>query len=85
MLAPKNIIGCKRLCVDTGYCETFNRPNVTLVDVSDEPIEAITPTGMRAKGSDYDVRLPSCFATGFDAMTGALLQDRHPRPRRACR
>jgi len=72
-LQPKNIIGCKRLCVDTGYWATFNRPNVTLVDISDEPIEKITATGLRAKGRDYTF---DCLvlATGFDAMTGALLR-----------
>jgi cyclohexanone monooxygenase len=72
-LEPKNIIGCKRLCVDTGYWATFNRPNVTLVDISDEPIEKITPTGLRAQGRDYTF---DCLvlATGFDAMTGALLR-----------
>ncbi|WP_422009804.1 flavin-containing monooxygenase [Reyranella sp.] len=72
-LVPKNIIGCKRLCVDTGYWATFNRPNVTLVDISDEPIERITPTGLRAKGEDFAF---DCLvlATGFDAMTGALLK-----------
>ncbi|MBM3647057.1 MAG: NAD(P)/FAD-dependent oxidoreductase [Alphaproteobacteria bacterium] len=71
-LAPKNIIGCKRLCVDTGYWETFNRPNVTLVDVSDQPIERITANGLRVRGRDY---IFDCLvlATGFDAMTGALL------------
>jgi len=73
MLSPKNIIGCKRLCVDSGYWETFNRPNVTLVDVGDEPIERITPAGLRAKRRDYAF---DCLvlATGFDAMTGALLK-----------
>ncbi|MBS0220819.1 MAG: NAD(P)/FAD-dependent oxidoreductase [Proteobacteria bacterium] len=73
ILSPKNIIGCKRLCVDSGYWETFNRPNVTLVDVGDEPIERVTPTGLRAKGQDHDF---DCLvlATGFDAMTGALLR-----------
>ena len=55
---PKNIIGCKRLCVDTGYWATFNRPNVTLVDISDEPIEQITPTGLRAQGQGLHLRLP---------------------------
>lgn len=72
-LVPKNIIGCKRLCVDTGYWATFNRPNVTLVDISDEPIERVTATGLRAKGQDYAF---DCLvlATGFDAMTGALLK-----------
>jgi len=72
-LTPRNSIGCKRLCVDPGYGETFNRPNVTLVDVSDEPIERVTPTGLRARGGDYAF---DCLvlATGFDAMTGALLK-----------
>ena len=81
LLSPTNIIGCKRLCVDTGYYETFNRPNVTLVDVSDEPIERITRDGRACQGPGLHVRR-LVFATGFDAMTGALLQDRHPRPRR---
>ena len=73
VLTPRNIIGCKRLCVDSGYWATFNRPNVTLVDIRDEPIEQVTPTGVRAKGQDYAF---DCLvlATGFDAMTGALLK-----------
>ena len=73
LLSPSNVIGCKRLCVDTGYWETYNRPNVTLIDVSGEPIEAITPAGIRAKGQEYAVDA-IVFATGFDAMTGALLK-----------
>jgi cyclohexanone monooxygenase len=72
-LSPRNVIGCKRLCVDTGYWSTYNRPNVTLIDVSGEPIEAITPTGIRARGREYPVDA-IVFATGFDAMTGALLK-----------
>jgi cation diffusion facilitator CzcD-associated flavoprotein CzcO len=71
-LSPKQVIGCKRLCVDTGYYATFNRPNVTLVDVSETPIEAITPRGVRVAGTEYEVDA-IVFATGFDAMTGALL------------
>jgi cation diffusion facilitator CzcD-associated flavoprotein CzcO len=72
-LTPTNVIGCKRLCVDTGYWATFNQPHVALVDVSDEPIERITANGLRAKGKDYTF---DCLvlATGFDAMTGALLR-----------
>ena len=72
-LTPTNVIGCKRLCVDSGYWATFNQPHVTLVDVSDEPIERITADGLRAKGKDYSF---DCLvlATGFDAMTGALLR-----------
>jgi cyclohexanone monooxygenase len=72
LLTPRTVIGCKRLCVDTGYYETFNRPNVTLVDVSETPISELTPGGLRVGDTDYDF---DCivFATGFDAMTGALL------------
>jgi cation diffusion facilitator CzcD-associated flavoprotein CzcO len=72
LLSPKTVIGCKRMCVDTGYYATFNRPNVHLVDVSSEPIDAITPQGVRVGDVEYEV---DCiiFATGFDAMTGALL------------
>ena len=73
LLAPKNTIGCKRLCIDIGYYETFNRSNVELIDVSEEPVEAITENGVRAKGKEYEVDV-IVFATGFDAMTGALLK-----------
>ncbi len=72
-LVPRNIIGCKRLCVDDGYWDAFNRSNVTLVDISDAPIERITANGLSAKGQGYTF---DCLvlATGFDAMTGALLK-----------
>jgi cation diffusion facilitator CzcD-associated flavoprotein CzcO len=72
LLEPRQVIGCKRLCIDSGYYETFNRPNVQLVDVSDAPVERITPRGLRTGGLDYEL---DCivFATGFDAMTGALM------------
>jgi len=71
ILSPHNVIGCKRLCVDTGYYATYNRANVTLVDVSKAPIETITPKAIRAKGEEFDVDA-IVLATGFDAMTGAL-------------
>jgi len=64
-------IGTKRLCVDTGYFATFNRDNVTLVDLQATPIEAITPAGVRTSGAEYALD-SIVFATGFDAMTGAL-------------
>jgi cyclohexanone monooxygenase len=70
-LSPTDIIGCKRLCVDTDYYATFNRPNVTLVDIRGTAIERITPDGVVAKGSEYAVDT-LVLATGFDAMTGAL-------------
>jgi cation diffusion facilitator CzcD-associated flavoprotein CzcO len=72
LLAPKDHpIGTKRICVDTSYFETYNRPNVHLVDVRRAPIEAITPTGLRTRDADYEFDA-IVFATGFDAMTGAL-------------
>ncbi len=71
-LTPTDRIGCKRLCADTGYFETFNRPNVELVDAGDAPIEEIVPEGVRAGGVVHEVDA-IVFATGFDAMTGALL------------
>jgi len=73
LLTPTHVIGCKRLCVDTGYYETFNRYNVSLVDVSTQPIEEITATGVRVDGIDYPVDA-IVYATGFDAMTGSLLK-----------
>lgn len=72
LLSPDNVIGCKRLCVDTGYWETFNRPNVSLIDVSNIPIEKITKKGLVTGGKEYSLDA-LVFATGFDAMTGALL------------
>jgi cyclohexanone monooxygenase len=72
LLAPKDHpIGTKRICVDTRYFETYNRPNVHLVDVRSAPIEEITPTGLRTADASYDFDA-IVFATGFDAMTGAL-------------
>ena len=70
-LAPDSVVGCKRLCADSGYFEAFNRPNVTLVDIRDGGIEEITPAGVVAKGKSFDLDM-LVFATGFDAMTGAL-------------
>jgi cyclohexanone monooxygenase len=65
-------IGGKRICVDTGYYETFNRPNVSLVDVKTDPIERFTATGIRLR-SGREVELDiAILAIGFDAFTGAL-------------
>ena len=73
LLAPKDHpIGTKRLCLDTNYYETYNRPNVSLVDVRSDPIESITETGLKLKsGAAFELDA-IVFATGFDAMTGAL-------------
>jgi cyclohexanone monooxygenase len=64
-------IGTKRICIDTAYFETYNRPNVTLVDIRNAPIERITETGVVAHGVEHAVDA-IVFATGFDAMTGTL-------------
>ncbi len=72
LLAPKDHpIGTKRLCLDTNYYQTYNRPNVTLVDVRSAPIQEITEKGVRTADAEYELDA-IVFATGFDAMTGAL-------------
>jgi len=71
LLPSDHPIGTKRLCVDTDYYATFNRPNVTLVDARRAPIQAITPTGLCTDDGEYALDT-LVFATGFDAMTGAL-------------
>jgi cyclohexanone monooxygenase len=63
--------GTKRPCVDTNYYETFNRENVTLVDLRREPLEEIVASGVRTSERTHEVDM-IVFATGFDAMTGAL-------------
>ena len=74
LLAPKDHpIGTKRLCLDTNYYETYNQDNVTLVNARAAPIEEITPYGLRTKDAAYEFDA-IVFATGFDAMTGALLE-----------
>ncbi|MDH4074995.1 MAG: NAD(P)/FAD-dependent oxidoreductase [Acidimicrobiia bacterium] len=74
-LIPDGLIGCKRLVIDTDYYETYNRPNVSLVDISAKgtPITEITPTGIRCGDDHHDLDV-LIFATGFDAMTGSLLR-----------
>src|SRR5580658_2333775 len=65
-------IGTKRICVDIDYFETYNRPNVTLVNLKETPIEAIEAHAVRTGEATYEVDA-LVFATGFDAMTGTLL------------
>jgi cation diffusion facilitator CzcD-associated flavoprotein CzcO len=70
-LCPTHPIGCKRLCVDTGYYDTYNRPNVTLVGISQQPIDSVVPQGLRSGGREY--RFDTLvLATGFDAFTGPM-------------
>ena len=70
LLCPRNVFGCKRLCVDTGYFETYNLPHVKLVDVSKTPIERFTANGIEVAGTLYPLDAVVC-ATGFAAMTGS--------------
>ncbi|MCC3270614.1 NAD(P)/FAD-dependent oxidoreductase [Arthrobacter gengyunqii] len=72
LLIPRDHpIGTKRICVDTDYYATYNRDNVKLVSVRETPIERITEQGVVVAGKTYEVD-DIVFATGFDAMTGAL-------------
>jgi cyclohexanone monooxygenase len=71
LLCPDNVFGCKRLCVDTGYFETYNLPHVKLVDVSRRPIERFTADGIEVDGVEYGLDAV-VSATGFAAMTGSF-------------
>ncbi len=72
-LSPRTFpYATKRPCLDTGYYETFNRPNVTLVDVRATPITEVDAGGIRTTERAFDVDV-IVFATGFDAITGPLL------------
>jgi len=72
LLSPSHHIGTKRTCVDTGYYEVYNRPDVHLVDIRSAPIEEITPRGIRTAAGEYPLDV-IVFAIGFDAMTGPFL------------
>ena len=64
--------GTRRVPLESGYFEAYNRDNVTLIDtLDDEPIERITPHGIRTtkQANDFDVLI---YATGFDGVTGAF-------------
>jgi cation diffusion facilitator CzcD-associated flavoprotein CzcO len=71
-LAPKDHpFGSKRIPLESGYYEAFNRENVTLVDIRESPIERITPSGLKTRDAEYPLDV-IIFATGFDAITGSL-------------
>ncbi len=71
LLTPDSTFGCKRLCVDIGYFETYNRDNVSLIDVSETPIQRVEARGVVVDDNLYEVDA-LVLATGFDAMTGTL-------------
>ena len=70
-LTPTHPFGCKRPIIDQGYYQTFNRDDVTLVDLRSGPIVEVTPTGIRTERGLHELDV-IIYATGFDAMTGAL-------------
>jgi cyclohexanone monooxygenase len=74
LLCPRDYpFGAKRVCKDTNYYETFNRSNVTLVDLRAAPLVGLSTSGLRTAEADYQLD-SIIFATGFDAFTGALLR-----------
>ena len=73
MLVPKDhTFGAKRVPCETGYYDTYNRSNVSLIDVRKAPIEKITTNGVKTADAEYDLDV-IIYATGYDAVTGALL------------
>jgi len=70
-LMPDHPFGTKRVPLEDGYYEVYNRDNVQLVDLRATPIEAITPAGIRTAGRDYELDVIT-YATGFDVGTGAF-------------
>ena len=78
-LMPSYLIATKRQVMDEGYYEAFNRDNVSLVDLREDPIVEITPNGVRTQSGEHPLDM-LVFATGFDAITGAL-QKINPRGR----
>ena len=73
LLSPHHIMGCKRPVLENGYFQTFNRKNVNLVDISANPIHSLSTNGICLFNQEYDLDL-IVMATGFDAMTGALMK-----------
>ncbi len=73
LLCPDSTIGCKRLCLDSGYFETYNQQHVQLVDINQDPIVRLIERGIECKSTEHELDAV-VFATGFDAMTGTLLR-----------
>ncbi|MGY4969967.1 flavin-containing monooxygenase [Streptomyces nigrescens] len=70
-LSPRTFpFGTKRPCLDTGYYATYNKPHVSVVDLTKTPIVEITPRGIRTSDREHAVDVIA-FATGFDALTGS--------------
>ncbi len=72
-LMPHYHFATKRLILDNGYFETYNRDNVTLVHLPEDPIEAFTPTSVQTKEGEHPIDM-LVLATGFDAVSGSMLK-----------
>jgi cyclohexanone monooxygenase len=71
-LMPDYYIGTKRMILDNGYFETYNRDNVSLVDLREDPIEEFTASSVRTKHGEHPIEM-LVLATGFDAVSGSML------------
>ena len=71
-LMPDYYIGTKRMILDNGYFETYNRDNVSLVDLRADPIVEFTPTSVRTQHGEHAIDI-LVLATGFDAVSGSML------------
>jgi phenylacetone monooxygenase len=72
-LSPAYYYGTKRAIIDTDYFETYNRPNVSLIDIKKDPIEKITSKGIQTASGEVELDV-IIFATGYDGMTGSLFK-----------
>ena len=72
-MTKPHAFGCKRISLENGFYELFNKPNVHLVDMNETPIEEVTPRGIRTSEKEWEFDYVVC-ATGFDAITGGILQ-----------
>lgn len=72
-LMPNYYFGTKRLILDNGYFETYNRDNVTLVDLRADPIERFTPNSVQTASEEHQIDM-LVMATGFDAISGSMLK-----------
>ncbi|MEL6984316.1 MAG: cyclohexanone monooxygenase, partial [Actinomycetota bacterium] len=72
-LTPDYLFGTKRLILDNGYFETYNRDNVSLVDLGEDPITAFTPSGVQTEHGEHPIDM-LVLATGYDAVSGSMLR-----------
>lgn len=72
-LSPDYLFGTKRLILDNGYYETYNRDNVSLIDITKDPIREFTATNVHTEQGEHPIDI-LVLATGFDAVTGSILE-----------